>query len=210
MKQRLQSTIKPMVLAIALALPAASSIAASMSEVVTTREDQDIHQQYGRDSVYAIQTRQPAPTESRYDSHASGGVGAFFSGVGSAGAAAWHKVTGLFEPGSSAVKTAEQSQPQLHGRAGGYVGADQLALLEGAQPASGVSEAVTTTGALGTVSDKLDQSSGDATDGSSVIAQSAPSPDVVTVRDQELNEMTEQPADAGAWKQPDEANAEEK
>src|SRR5262249_46599051 len=94
--KRIPSTGKTMTLAVALALPAAPSLAASMSDIVTTREDQDVHQQFGRDSVYAMQTRQPAQTESHVSSDS--GIGKFFAGVGAASTSAWHKVTGVFEP----------------------------------------------------------------------------------------------------------------
>ena len=135
---RIPSTVKTMALAVALALPAASAFSASMSDIVTTREDQDVHQQYGRDSVYAMQTRQPQQTASHLSSDS--GVGKFFAGVGAAGASAWHKMTSAFEPGSHTVAA---QQPSLYGRAGGYVGTDQLALLERAGPATDVSQPVT-------------------------------------------------------------------
>ena len=76
------SAIRTMALAVALTIPALS-LAAPMSEVVTTRDDQDVHQQYGRDSVYAIQTRQPAQTESRYGGTESSGGEGFLAGIGS-------------------------------------------------------------------------------------------------------------------------------
>lgn len=195
-------SIKTMVLAVALALPATLSIAAPVSDVVTTRGGQDIHQQFGRDSVYAAQTRQPVQTESRY-SGGSSGMGGVFAGIGSAGAAAWDKVTGLFEP--SEATSAAQSQPLVYGRAGGYVGTDQLALLDRARPASEASEPVTAGESI-TENDIRYPAAGEAElYGSPVaIAQSAPSPAVGTVEDQERNAMTDQPADAGAWKQADE------
>jgi hypothetical protein len=130
--RHLPSTVKTMALAVALALPAAPGFAASMSDIVTTRDDQDVHQQFGRDSVYALQNRQPAQTESRVSSTSgSSGVGGFFAGIGAAGASAWQSVTSAFEPGSHTVAIQE---PRLYGRAGGYVGTDQLALLQRAGP----------------------------------------------------------------------------
>ena len=45
--------VKPVVIAVALSLPGAAVLAEDMSNVVTTRADQNIDQQYGRDSVYA-------------------------------------------------------------------------------------------------------------------------------------------------------------
>jgi len=47
-------SLKPLVLALAFALPASAALAASMDDVVKTRADQNIDQQYGRDSVYAF------------------------------------------------------------------------------------------------------------------------------------------------------------
>ncbi len=196
---RSHGRMKTMVLAVAFTIPASVSLAAPVSEVVTTRDDQDIHQRYGRDSVYAVQIHQPAQTESRYSSDNSGSREGFVAGVSSLGAAAWDKVSGLFEPGPSA---AAQPQPLAFGRAGGYVGTDRLALLHAAGPASGGSEPVTTGESL-TANDIRYPAANEEQSYGSVIAQSAPSPEIGTVRDQELNAMTERPADAGAWKQPE-------
>lgn len=226
--KRTHHTIRTMALAVALTLPAGLSFAAPVGEVVTTRDDQDIHQQFGRDSVYAIQTRQPADTESRSAASGSNGVGEFFAGVGAAGAAAWDRVTGIFEPGGSTAAVA-QSEPQMYGRAGGYVGADQIALVERAGPAAVTSQVVTTSESVAaydsfadsrypaaregqlyapdqipgshstTAEDRLSDASED--------AQSAPSPEVGTVEDSQLNAMTAAPADGGEWKQPDQADA---
>jgi hypothetical protein len=134
---RIPSTAKTMALAVALALPAAPTFAASMSDLVTTREDQNVHQQFGRDSVYAMQTHQPAQIGSRISSDTS--IGKIFAGIGAAGATAWDKMTSVFGPGSPS-RVAEQ--PQWYGRAGGYVGNDQLALLERAGPATDASQPV--------------------------------------------------------------------
>ena len=122
--KRTHHTIKTLALAVALTLPAGMSLAASMNEVVTTRENQDIYQQFGRDSVYAIQSRQPADTGSRYSGDGSSGVGEVFAGIGAAGAAAWDRVTGLFESDGT-TQAAAQPEPEMYGRAGGYVGTDQ-------------------------------------------------------------------------------------
>src|SRR3954454_12816320 len=46
--------LKPIVLALALVVPETAVLAASMDDVVRTRSDQNIDQQYGRDSVYAF------------------------------------------------------------------------------------------------------------------------------------------------------------
>jgi hypothetical protein len=134
--------MKTIVLAVALTVPAGLSVAASMSELVTTRESQDIYQQFGRDSVYAVQTRQPADTGSRYSSNESG-IGGVFAGIGSAGAAAWDRVTGLFDSDTS-TRSVTPPEPERYGRAGGYVGTDQLALLARAGTAPPTNEVVTT------------------------------------------------------------------
>jgi hypothetical protein len=47
-------SLKPIVIALALALPSSAALAASMNDVVETRADQNVDQQYGRDSVYAF------------------------------------------------------------------------------------------------------------------------------------------------------------
>jgi hypothetical protein len=201
------STIKTIVVAVALTIPATLSMAAPMSDLVRTREAHDIHQQFGRDSVYAIQTRQPAQTGSRYSSDDSGGIGEFFAGVGAFGATAWDKVTGLFEPGASAAIAAE-SEPRLYGRAGGYVGTDKLALLHRAGPASDTSEPVTTVEPVASSDVRHPATSDDQFYGAPVVAQSGASPDV-GVTDQELRAMAEQPVEGDAWKQPDEVGAEE-
>jgi len=201
------STIKTVVVAVALTIPATLSMAAPMNDLVRTREAQSIHQ-LGRDSVYAIQTRQPAQTESRYSSDGSGGIGEFFAGVGAFGATAWDKVTGLFEPGASAA-TATESEPRLYGRAGGYVGTDRLALLDRAGPASDTSEPVTTVEPVASSDVRYPAASDDQFYGAPVVAQSEASPDVGNVTDQELHAMAEQPVEGDAWKQPDEVGAEE-
>lgn len=141
--KRTHHTIKTMALAVALTLPAGLSLAAPMSELVTTRENQDVYQQFGRDSVYAIQTRQPADTGPRYGSDGSSGVGEVLAGIGAAGAAAWDRVTGLFDSDGS-THAGTPPEPETYGRAGGYVGTDQLALLERAGTAPATNEIVTT------------------------------------------------------------------
>jgi len=49
-----RNVARPMVLALALALPLSAAVAMQMGDVVTTRADQNVHEQYGRDSVYAL------------------------------------------------------------------------------------------------------------------------------------------------------------
>jgi len=61
-----RSVVRPMILALALALPGAVAIAVQMGDVVTTRADQNVDEQYGRDSVYASSSgsKQPMPDQS--------------------------------------------------------------------------------------------------------------------------------------------------
>ena len=47
-------SLKPIVIALTLALPGSAALAASMNDVVETRADQNIDQQFGRDSVYGF------------------------------------------------------------------------------------------------------------------------------------------------------------
>jgi hypothetical protein len=79
------SVIRPTLIAAAVLIASSASYAESMSNVVTTRSDQDIQQQYGRDSVYAFspdaKPMKPEQTGSRD----------VFGKVKSYGAEAWHK-----------------------------------------------------------------------------------------------------------------------
>jgi hypothetical protein len=232
--KRTHHTIRTAALAVALAFPASFSLAAPLSEIVTTRDDQSIDSQFGRDSVYAIQTRQPADSGPRHSSDGSSGVGEFFAGLGAAGVAAWDSVTGAFEPVDARDA---QREPEVYGRAGGYVGGDQIALLERADPAPAIGEIVTTRESLAAnepadtrypaaTEDQLygrdrrfqqyeqefQHSAPAATTGewpaSAEMEQSAPSPDAGSVEDRaEFDGTTAAPADGGDWKQPDEADA---
>jgi hypothetical protein len=47
-------SFKPIVLALALALPGSAALGAAIGDTVKTRADQNIDQQYGRDSVYGF------------------------------------------------------------------------------------------------------------------------------------------------------------
>jgi len=49
-----RNVVRPVVLALALTLPLSAAVAVQMGDVVTTRADQNIDEQYGRDSVYAL------------------------------------------------------------------------------------------------------------------------------------------------------------
>src|SRR5689334_13053963 len=64
--------LKPVVIALALAVSGSAALAASMGDIVTTRADQNVDQQYGRDSVYAFSTdKKPLTPERTSGSHAA-------------------------------------------------------------------------------------------------------------------------------------------
>jgi len=70
--RRPKRSLKPVVIALALALPGSAALAASMGDIVTTRADQNVDQQYGRDSVYAFSPdRKPLTPERTSGSHAA-------------------------------------------------------------------------------------------------------------------------------------------
>src|SRR6187431_3324916 len=83
--------VKSIVIALALAVPASAAMAAAMDDVVKTRPDQNIDQQYGRDSVYAFspdaKPLKPDQTGSR-DTNLFGTMKTY-------AAEAWHKTEGL-------------------------------------------------------------------------------------------------------------------
>jgi hypothetical protein len=63
-----RSQLKPLIVALTLALPSAAL--AALADVVQTRADQNIDQQYGRDSVYAFSTdSKPLTPERTSGSH---------------------------------------------------------------------------------------------------------------------------------------------
>ena len=94
-------SLKPITFALALTLPGSFALAAATADVVKTRADQTIDQQYGRDSVYAfspdskplspertlnargLRMSQPQSSASENSSVGSGYVGNEFSGDGS-------------------------------------------------------------------------------------------------------------------------------
>ena len=70
--RRPKRSLKPVVIALALVLPGSAALAASMGDIVTTRADQNIDQQYGRDSVYAFSLdKKPLTPERTSGSHAA-------------------------------------------------------------------------------------------------------------------------------------------
>ena len=109
MKSSKRNVIRPLVVAMALALPGSAALAAQMDDVVTTRADQNIDQQYGRDSIYAFspdsKPLKPEQSASR-DFHP-------FAKMKSYAAEAWHKTTGVFKhPDSTSMNAAQaESQP---------------------------------------------------------------------------------------------------
>ena len=109
MKSSKRNVIRPLVIAMALALPGSAALAAQMDDVVTTRADQNIDQQYGRDSIYAFspdsKPLKPEQSASR-DFHP-------FAKMKSYAAEAWHKTTGVFKhPASTSMNAAQaESQP---------------------------------------------------------------------------------------------------
>jgi hypothetical protein len=133
--------VKPLVIAIALALPGSAAMAESMDNVVKTKWDQNIDQQYGRDSVYAFSPDAKPLKPEQTGSHDTN----IFGTMKSYAADAWHKTegfasglwdktTGLFKGHEGEGSSVAQMEPQPYGRAGGFVGADRIAVLESAAP----------------------------------------------------------------------------
>jgi hypothetical protein len=65
-----RSQLRPLIVALTLALPSAAF--AAPADVVQTRADQTINQQYGRDSVYAFSTDSKPLTPERTSGSHSG------------------------------------------------------------------------------------------------------------------------------------------
>jgi len=103
-----RNVIRPLVIAMALALPGSVALAAQMDDVVTTRADQNIDRQYGRDSIYAFspdsKPLKPEQSASR-DFHP-------FANMKSYAAEAWHKTTGVFKHHDSTSMNAAQGESQ--------------------------------------------------------------------------------------------------
>jgi hypothetical protein len=127
-----RNVVKPIVVAVALALPGAASFAASMTDVVTTRSDQNIDEQYGRDSVYAFSRDAKPYKPEQTASHSTNFVGNVFDKTKGFVAGAWDKTTSMFRRDGSSdaspVYTARY-EPQPYGRAGGYTGSDRVAVV---------------------------------------------------------------------------------
>jgi len=140
-----RNVVKPLVVAVALALPGTAAFAASMEDVVKTRADQNIDEQYGRDSVYAFSRDAKPLKPEQQGSHGLGFIGDAFHKTTDLVAGAWHKTTGMFTGGDGKSYSANQSQqePQRYGRAGGYVGSDRVAMLAGTSGTTATSNADT-------------------------------------------------------------------
>jgi hypothetical protein len=134
-----RNLVKPLVFAVALSLPLSAAFAAEMGDVVKTRADQTIDQQYGRDSVYAFSLDAKPMTPERTTGSSEGG---FFGKMKSYATNAWHKTedftaaawgktAGAIPHDSSAMA---ETQPQGYGRAGGFVGPDRIAILNSDKP----------------------------------------------------------------------------
>lgn len=149
--------MKPIAAATLLALSSAA-FAASMDNVVTTRSDQNIDQQYGRDSVYAFSAASKPHSPDQAGSRDTD----VFGKVKDYSANAWHKTTAFFAGlgAGAAASSAANSDPQAYGRAGGYVGSDRVAVLNSQAPYQANGTPVYTDGtvktgeSIGNVSDK--------------------------------------------------------
>jgi len=127
-----RNVVKPLVVAVALALPGAAAFAASMDDVVKTRADQNIDEQYGRDSVYAFSRDAKPLKPEQQGSHDMGFLGDAYHKTTDFVAGAWHKTTAMFNgDGKSYAANRHEYAPERYGRAGGYVGSDRVAVIAG-------------------------------------------------------------------------------
>lgn len=116
-----KSNLKPLALAIALALPASMVVAASMDEVVKTRSDQNVDEQYGRDSIYGF-SRDAKPMTPEQSANINK---EYFGKAKGYAAAAWNKTTEFVENN----KSTKQNDIEGYGRAGGTVAEDRVEIL---------------------------------------------------------------------------------
>jgi hypothetical protein len=131
-----RNVVKPLVVALALALPGTAAFAASMDDVVKTRADQNIDEQYGRDSVYAFSRDAKPLKPEQQGAHDMGFIGDAFHKTTGSVAGAWHKTTALFtgdgkDDGKSYSANRYQYEPERYGRAGGYAGSDRVEVIAG-------------------------------------------------------------------------------
>ena len=126
------SHIKPIALSIALALPGAAALAQPFGDEVRARADQTVTQQYGRDSVYGFsQSAKPlTPAQTGASSGAFNEVKQYSANAWDKtkeySANAWDKTEAFLAPKPG---TQKPNEAQRYGRAGGYVGADEIAFL---------------------------------------------------------------------------------
>jgi hypothetical protein len=100
-----------------------------MTDVVMTRSDQNIDEQYGRDSVYAFsrdaKPLKPEQTASRSDNF----IGKTYDKTKGFVVGALDKTTSLFKHDGTSPAYAARYEPQPYGRAGGYAGSDRVAIM---------------------------------------------------------------------------------
>jgi len=132
-----RNLVKPLVLACALAFSAGTALAASMTDVVTTRSDQNIDEQYGRESVFAF-SPEAKPLKPEQTGQGSNIFGTIIGATTGFLGATWDRVTGLFggDDDGAASQTAMNQPEELrgYGRAGGFVGGDRVAVLNSENP----------------------------------------------------------------------------
>jgi hypothetical protein len=135
-----RNMVKPLVIAVALSLPAAAALAEDMSHVVTTRADQNIDQQYGRDSVYAFSRDAKPFTPEQTGSRQGNWLAKSWDKTKAYAADTWHRTESFFTRHAAASTNPE---PQRYGRAGGYVGSDRVTMLQATPAVAATSESTT-------------------------------------------------------------------
>ena len=110
--------LKPVALAVALALPNVASLAANMKDVVSTRAAQSVGEQYGRDSLYAF-----SPDAKNFKSGQNPTNTSWLSG------SAKSNKTGRSSKAHS-VDLFPAHRPQPYGRAGGYIGWERIVMMQ--------------------------------------------------------------------------------
>jgi hypothetical protein len=114
--------LKPVALAVALALSNVGAFAASMQDVVSTRAAQRIGEQYGRDSLYAfspaLQTGQNPTNSSRLSRRGK-----------SYGAGTSDKSASALRGSAPALDLLPAIRPEPYGRAGGYIGWERVVMM---------------------------------------------------------------------------------
>lgn len=128
--------VKPLVLAIALSLSGTAAFAESIENVVKTRSDQNIDEQYGRDSVYAFSTHaKPAKPEQTGPSP----VSKLFDKTKALAVGAWDETKVALNKTKTVLTqapTVPPNEPQRYGRAGGFIGVEQFMVPQAGVTAS--------------------------------------------------------------------------